>query len=172
MIAALGEALSLAIKCRMRFSKDDIGPLNKLRKHTCVGVFRAFDQHYYSAACSTGGTYPALWEKANGIKPWIAPHVLAARQYQHERMEDSRVAPWMAVLIEREEDSQDLAAMGGMQVWWCTSLDNDHITLCRYQYDKSGSAIIHDRQKPAKRWKLSRQEWKDLFAKPEQTAAA
>lgn len=170
-IAALGDAMHLAIKCRMRFAKEDIEPLNELRQHTCVGVFRPFDEEFYRGACIAGGTYPALWEKVSGVKSWIAPEVLVKNTA--ERLKDNRVCPGLGVLIGTAEDDCghpllvmtkfDLAAMDGKQLWWCTSIDNDHIILCRYARHATGSLLSTSGMKPARRLKLTREQWAELF---------
>lgn len=171
-IAALGDALTLAIKCRMVFSRDDIKPLERLQQHTCVGVFRAFDDCYYRQACEAGGTFAGVWEKVKGIKPWSAPEVLARRSA--DVMKDNRVAPGMGVLIGVAEDDHghplvagtklELAALQGRQVWWCTSIDADHIVLCRYHRHPDGSCLKTDGLKPTRRLKLNREQWKALLA--------
>lgn len=171
-IAALGDALALAIKCRMVFAKDDIKPLGRMQQHTCVGVFRPFDDRFYRLACEAGGTFAGLWEKAQGVKPWIAPQVLT--RGSADIAKGNRVAPCMGVLIGTTEEEHghpliactkfDLAAIQGQQVWWCTSLDNDHIMLCRYRRHPSGSCLMTDGMKPARRLKLNREQWKALLA--------
>jgi hypothetical protein len=174
-IAALGEALSLAIKCRMRFAKTDIEELHSLRQHTCVGVFRPFDERFYKEACVAGGTFPAVWEKASNTAPWIAPEVL--ERSAAETMADNRVAPGLAVLISNTDDAadkegDDLATVGQKQLWWCTSISNEQLVLCRYRKNpKPYSRDPHGQ--PAKIWKFTRDQWRDQFgAVPHSSEAA
>lgn len=160
-IAALGEALTLAVKCKMRFAKTDIEELHKLRQQTCVGVFRPFDERFYTAACVAGGTFAGLWEKANNIAPWIAPEVIDRNCT--DVLANNRVAPGLAVLrsAEDEEDGA-LAVVGQKQLWWCTSIADDQLVLCRYPKHPNGiSRHLHGQ--PAKVWKLSRDQWLEHF---------
>lgn len=173
-IAALGEALTLAIKCRMRFSKTDIDELNSLRQQTCVGVFRPFDEHFYTAACVAGGTFPALWEKATKIAPWIAPEV-QDRNFT-EVLVDNRVAPGLVVLINPSESvvggvGDELAVLGTKELWWCTSISDEQLVLCRYRKHPNGYSLAPHGQ-PAKIWKLTRDQWREQFSSASQGTVA
>ncbi|EKF7416797.1 TPA: hypothetical protein ACNVX4_006307 [Pseudomonas aeruginosa] len=166
-IAAMNEAMSFAVRCKMRFAKADMPELLRLRRQTCVGVFRPDSEPFYSAACAAGGTFAAAWEKHFRMKPWIAPEVLEARS--PDLLTNNRVGPGLAVLIEAKTD-QDLATFRGKQVWWCTSFDDTEMILCRYPCNPNETPLVA-RGKPARRMTLSRSQWSDLFTSAEETAA-
>ena len=173
-INALGEALLLAIKCRMRFAKTDIDELHTLRQQTCVGVFRPFDEHFYTAACIAGGIFPALWEKFNRIAPWVAPEV--QERNSTETMANNRVAPGLVVLFSpsgeaADREGDDLATYGVKQLWWCTSLSDEQLVLCRYRKNPKGYSREPHGQ-PAKVWKLTRDQWREHFGAAVNSAEA
>lgn len=165
-IASMGEALLLALRCKMKFAKDDMPDLMRLRRQTCVGVFRPTDEQYYRAACVAGGTFAGAWEKYKQTKPWIAPEVL--ERSNAEVMPANRVAVGLAVLISSEEDA-DLASFRGKQIWWCTSMQDDEVVLCRYHCAAHDTPLV-PRGKPARIKKLTRQEWAAQF--PQETRSA
>lgn len=167
MIAALNEALSFAIRCKMRFAKADMPKLVRLRRQTCVGVFRPDDERFYSEACAAGGTFAGAWEKHYGLKPWIAPEVLEARS--PDVMTNNRVAPGLAVLIDSNAE-MELGTFQGKQIWWCTSFDDSEMFLCRYHCDPNDTPLLA-RGKPARRLILSRSNWADLFGTTTTVAA-
>lgn len=166
-IAAMNEALSFAIRCKMRFVKTDLLELLRLRRQTCVGVFRPDSEHFYSGACAAGGTFAGAWEKHFGLKPWIAPEVLEARS--PDVLANNRVGPGLAVLIDSKVD-EDLATFRGKQIWWCTSFDDSEMILCRYHCDPHDTPLVA-RGKPARRMTLNRSQWEKLFDTPVSTAA-
>lgn len=147
--AAMGEIMRIAVRCRMAFGRDEGPALEMLNFHTCVGVFRALD--YYTEGVRHGGTYAAMWEKHVGTAPW---------KVQHRACDDKpgRIAPGLAFYVRGQDNDPDLAKTGHGQVWWCTSLDDDSITICRYAskraLDRSGS--------PARRKTLDRKAWAEF----------
>lgn len=176
-VAALSEAMSLAVRNRFVFALNDADELRRLGIETCVGVFRPLDEHYYRLACMFGGTYAKMWEKHHKQKPWVAhTAVLPVHRYydtQHKlgrTLPANRVTTWMGVLMPDSfspEDSETEAQFGtynGMQVWWCTSLSNTEITLCRYRLPQNaekhyGDAPFIREGKPGRIRKLSRDDW-------------
>jgi hypothetical protein len=153
--ATMGDLLLIAIRTGMVFDRDDAAELVKLNHHSSVGVFRALDEHYYSKACEEGGTYPAMWEKHHGIKPWKAARLAEGRR-------PGRVAPGIAVLLAKDKDApakDELASQYGFALWRCTSISDSKIILGRYKghhYNRRGA--------PAKRLTLTREAWDKLQA--------
>lgn len=175
--SAIHEAMVLAVRNRFQFKIDDAAELSRFYHSTCVGVFRPLDMSFYSLACKVGGTYARMWEKHNGMKPWVAQRTLG-RVTHHDywdEFENTRVAPGMAVLVPVavENDEPELARLRGDQVWWCTSISDEYILLCRYRsyyapkdphpnpYRTEGA--------PVRKRKITRAEW-DAFQG--QTAAS
>jgi hypothetical protein len=180
-IQAMGEAMSIAVRCRFKFNKDDGQALanGRFGIETSVGVFRPLDESYYAEACSHGGTYARMWESWTETKPWMAPRVLSRPTYRGgatEVLADNRVAPGLGILIASpptQDDEAGLARAGGDQVWWCTSLGKDEIVICRYRY-QDGMAYPFQRDgAPARRMKLTRAQWAAQTApKAAETVAA
>lgn len=169
-IFGMCDIMSKAIRLRFPFDKDDGAELKKLSIRTCVGVFRPLD--YYSQAVVAGGTYARMWEHYYDQKPWIASRAVIQRpsygsnERQLEVMENHRIAVGIPVLLEGHfsDDEEGLATYEGYQVWHCTSMSNDTVTLCRYaEVDKErryrGWQFQHPGGHPAKRRTLTRDEW-------------
>jgi hypothetical protein len=185
-IAAMSESMHIAVKSRFAFDKDDVPALQRLGIQTCVGVFRPMD--YYLLACAAGGTYARMWEAHRKQKPWIAskavfPNYVLERQAGRTTLENNRVTAFVAVLLPStfSPEEEDLASFERSQVWWCTSHDNDSITLCRYRVTELAKerGAYHEPfsrcGSPARIRKLSREEWatwNDLVdAAPQKLAA-
>lgn len=145
--ATMNELMSTAIRCQMAFKGGDMQALESLSFSRSVGVFYPYSEGFYSQACRVGGTYPALWEKRKGIRPWRANLLL-----KNDR--GGRVAPGIAVLLF-PDDGKGLATSAGLQVLWCTSLTDDHIVLCRYR----GPYVNFREGRPMGRIKLDREQW-------------
>ena len=169
-IRGMSEAMNVAIRCRFCFALTDAEALAKGRFgiKTCVGVFRPLD--YYAMACKFGGTYARMWEVHTGMQPWIAPLVLLTRDRDDslEPSPNNRVAVGLGVLIATpvDQDDEKLARTRDHAVWWCTSVSNDQIILCRYRYPPDRRWPGQRDGAPAKRWTLSRDEWKALMDPP------
>lgn len=158
--AALGDALLLAIRCKMKFDRADMAELWKLRRSTSVGVFRPTDTCYYTAACRAGGTFAGAWEKHHETKPWVAPIVL--EKGNADILANNRVAPGLGVLVESGEDPE-LATLSGRQVWWCTSMSAEGIVLCRYAPGLTTTAL-RPSGSPTRIKTLTRASWPTFFA--------
>lgn len=171
---AMSVAMSLAVKYRFEFKSGDVQALERLSIETCVGVFRPLDQHYYYLACEAGGTYPRVWEQANGIQAWRA--VKAVHTHWSEAtsfMDEARICPGVAVLLPPSfsKEEPELASYQGMQVWWVTDFSDESINLCRYKPYKS-FALRKPGGAPARRRQLSREDWdasQALMREPEKT---
>ena len=171
-IAALSEALQLAIRNRFPFTKHDAEALLRMTITTCVGIFRPLD--YYLGACVFGGTYAKMWEAHHNQKPWVALTAIAPDHLVrgYELLANNRVTTQMGVLLPPEfdvEDGYNTIPVEGKQVWWVTSQDNDHITVCRYrltdeEMSRIGRAVpfIHQGRKPFRIRKLTRDRWAEL----------
>lgn len=181
-IRAMDSAMELAIYNRMAFNVADGPALKKLNHLTCVGHFTPMARHWYRRACGVGGTYPAMWEKENGERAWKAPFAIF-REFDMTGaiykglpfennllvLQNNRVCAGMGVIVPMalEDDPEagldrfdnyELAPKGETvsgQVWWMTSADDAHATLCRY---KAGSAA------PVRRKKVTREEWTALVS--------
>lgn len=157
--AEFQQALAQAIRCRFDFHPDDAAALGRMNVHTSKRSFMALDEAFYAQACYYGSNYARMWEAHHKQAPWMAPEV--AHRDRRDFIAASRVAPNFGVLIDEDDTFHGLARLHGKQLWWCTSIDNDFITLCRYkprgndEYGRYGA--------PAKRRKISRDEWEDLF---------
>lgn len=172
-IAAMEEAMRLAVRNRFAFDKDDAEALNRFRITTCVGKFRPMA--YYGMACYHGGTYARMWETQHQQKPWVAAVAVFAGSWtnfaaREEVRQKQRVAESVAVLLPASFSRYEalLARTDeGHQVWWCTSMNADTITLCRYEWpahqegreDLVRYPFYHSGQKPARIRKLTREEW-------------
>lgn len=174
-IFALCDLMSTAVNCRFAFDKDDARALYELGIETCVGVFRPLD--YYTQACCAGGTYARMWEAHYQLKPWMASRAIITRRDPHGRTEreiisNNRVAPAIGVLlpVEFSAEEEGLASLNGEQVWWCTSMDNDTITLCRYRVSSEEArrweGAYQRTGQPAKRRVLTREQWAHWNPKP------
>jgi len=168
-INLLDGAMSLAVRGRFAFDRDDAAELQRFDIHTCVGVFRTLD--WYLLACQAGGTYPRMWEAHHKQRPWVAARAAFVDRTSYgprpEFKEDNRVAPGAALLMPPSfgNPCHALASHEGLQVWWCTSMTDETVTLCRYLvpatldqrlstyggFERSGS--------PARVRKLTREEW-------------
>lgn len=176
-IQALTDAMTIAVRSRFIFAVDDADELRRLSIKTCVGVFRPLDEFYYHLACMFGGTYAKLWEKHHKQKPWVA-HTAVLPLHRHHDMQHklgrtlpaNRITTHMGVLMPHSfapEDAEAEAQFGvyhEQQIWWCTSLNDKEITLCRYRLPVNpekhyGDAAFIREGKPARIRKLSREEW-------------
>jgi len=174
-IAAMSEAMRLAVHNRFAFAKQDADELRRLGIRTCVGVFRPLD--YYLGACVHGGTYARMWEAHHNQKPWIALTAIAPDHIRrdYELLPNNRVTTQMGVLLPQSFDDHDEGTLPveGKQVWWVTSQDNDHITVCRYRVTDIDVAHVgrralpfQHRGKPFRIRKLTREQWAELNAEP------
>lgn len=166
-VAAMSEAMSLAVRNRFAFDRADADALNRLRFEG-ASVFRPLD--YYLLACRAGGTYARMLEAHLSVKPWMAdravfpPYIGGVDDRQPVILEDNRVAVRAGALLPGTDDP-DLATFEGFQVWWCTSKVDGTITLCRYKDTGEGRkyhgrlAPLHPQGRPARVRKLSRAEW-------------
>lgn len=173
-VDCMSRAMKIAIECRFQFDKQDAEVLKTLEIDTSAGVFRPLHQNFYTMACTSGGTYPRLWEAAHAIKPWIAEEVLAPRLHgRPEVFRDNRVAPGLGILIPVpiDQDELTLARLDGKQVWLCTSMTNDDIVLCRYRLSEDRGSPYESSGNPVKKWKVGREEWAALRAKTAVSAA-
>lgn len=178
-IAAMEEAMRLAVRNRFAFDKDDAEALNRFRISRCVGKFRPLN--YYGMACFHGGTYARMWETHHKQKPWVAAvavfagYLWTSSDRRAEVRPKNRVAAGVAVLMPASFAPYEalLARTDeGHQVWWCTSMDADTITLCRYEWpnhregreDLVRYPYYHSGLKPARIRKLSREEWEQWNA--------
>jgi hypothetical protein len=183
-IAAIGEAMLFAIRNRFAFDRTEAAALNRLNQRTCVGVFRALD--FYTEACAAGGTYPRMWETHTGQKPWVALKAFAPRYRLNDHcttiLENNRVAEGLGVLLPPSfEECDDALMHKGDQVWWVTSMDDDFITLCRYQAGDEADIDFNPRAwerefrragSPLRRRKLTRIQWKELNTAPSELKQA
>lgn len=170
----------LALKSRMRFDLEDGAQLSggDFRLRSCVGVFNPLDPCWYALACKVGGTFARMWEKREGTKPWMAPEVLVPDQ--RETLANNRVAPGLGITLPFGDDTPDTNLQQWVrgQVWWCTSITDDALILCRYEsaYAVQGRAHMMPERpngKPARRRKLTRAQWAELVATLEaETAGA
>ncbi|MFC6282196.1 MULTISPECIES: hypothetical protein [Polaromonas] len=169
--AFMSSIMELAITNRMVFDKDDGDALVRLSARCQYGVFNPIAESWYILACRAGGTYCRMYEKAVGLTPWVAPLVLVD-QHRGLTPTKGRVAPQMGVVLPKAEndDTHAETTRDGDQVWWCTSLTDDQIILCRYRQDPDQSNSYRSGP-PINRWKLSRGEWKDLHAAEQKEAA-
>jgi hypothetical protein len=176
-IAAMSEAMRLAVRNRFAFAKQDVDALRRLGIETCVGVFRPLD--YYQEACSAGGTYAKMWEAHHGQKPWLALKAIVPRYLQRdygrtEIQENNRVAIGLGVLMPQSFDEPDKFTLPfqGLQVWWVTSMTDETITVCRYRVtpkeleDRHYETPFLRTGHPFRIRKLSRDQWKELNAAP------
>lgn len=173
--AAMHDALDIAIRCRFKFDKDDGQLVKQLSLRSCVGVFNVISEHAYSKACSFGGTFARMYEQATGLKPWMAKIALTiSSRYNngHEAVMDNRVAPGMGVLLAGEDTDPDMPRMNGLQVWWCTSVTDNAIVLCRYRLIEGHRYATFHQGNPVKKMKLTRQQWESIQAAAETPLAA
>lgn len=169
-IGLLTELLATAIKNKFIFHLEDAQALNRLAIRTNVGIFRPMDEYFYRIACRHGGTYPKLWEKAHNTKPWMAPKVAiyGYPAYQPQILENNRVVPGMAVLVQsREESLPESSIYQGLQVWWCTSISATQINMALYPTHPSNP--FKSEGKLLKLKKLSREEWAKWVAHESET---
>lgn len=177
-------AMTLAVRSRFKFDRNDGQALKDLAIRTSVGVFRATD--YYSLACRVGGTYARMWESHMKQRPWLGRHVILTEHGDtFEVLEENRVAPGLGVLLsasafKEEEGDSALCAYQGQQVWWCTSQDDDRIVLCRFAVPPEnahgfrgprGQVQLQRYGHPARIRKLDRQQWQALFPQDIKQAA-
>lgn len=178
-IAAMDAAMCVAIDSGMVFRSGDMERLQKLRISTCVGNFDPIYEGYYRRGCIMGGTYPRMYESEREFRPWIAdlvwlrpPFGRAPARYGsfQSEFQSMRVAPGFALAVRDhaldadEAQLQRISIPGGagetFQLWWCTSLGQDEIKLCRYPRRQDGrNPLEGDNGKPVRRWTLGRQEW-------------
>lgn len=166
-IAVMSEALALAIRNCFGFGVNDGEELHTYRIITCVGKFRPHAPHFYRLACIHGGTFAKMWEKYNKQKPWYAAYAIVPDNRRHIQLEDriaraNRVATGFGVLLpesfcpENQENASSYEQYRGFQVWWCTSVSDTEITICRYLASNSE----RNTGRPARVRSISREEWK------------
>lgn len=158
--ALMNDLMATAIKNKFIFHAEDAKELNRLAIRTSVGVFYPMDEHFYRIACAVGGTYPKLWEKTHKTKPWLAPKVAmyGYPSYRPELLENNRVVPGMAVLVQVPEASLPLTSIyNGLQVWWCTSISDTKINMALYPTHPSDP--FKSEGKLLKLKKLNREDW-------------
>lgn len=168
-IAAMDAAMTLAVRNRFAFDKEDAKQLENMGIRRCVGVFRALD--FYLLACRFGGTYARMWEAHHDTKPWMADRAVfpayigGVDDRQPVITENNRITVRAGALLPGLDDP-DLATFEGSQVWWCTSMTDDTITLCRYKVADDSLkhygivyAPLHHQGKPTRVRKLTRTEW-------------
>lgn len=165
-IDGISESFAIALRCRFRFHKDDKEALKSLEIRTCVGVFRPFDENFYSLACVSGSSFVKTWEVATGIDPWVANKAfgISNRTPGANILAGCRVAPGMGVLIlcNPSDDMENLARTADAQVWWCTSFTNEKITLARYEFPEDSRYPFRRQGSPAKIMSMNRQQWSEL----------
>lgn len=185
-IAAMDAALSLALRNRFAFAKQDVEALLRMGIETSVGVFRPMADYFYLRACIYGGTYAKMWEAHQDQKPWVALTAITPdyvdRGYNpgHELLANNRVTTQMGVLLPASFDDHDARTVpvDGKQVWWVTSQDNEHITVCRYRLTDAQLATVgrarpfHHSGKPFRIRKLNRDQWAELNKAPAEVKLA
>ncbi len=173
-IALMDAALKLAIDGKFVFDSKDGTALKKLGHWTTVGIFNPLHLMWYRQACVTGGTYAKMWERAENTRPWIANEAFrtASRDGEVQRLGHNRVCDGLGVLLlvpEAEDPDRELMRVGEYQAWFCTSMTDEFITLCRYPVE-----VAYPRR-PSRVRKVSRDEWATLNPKdvstPKQLAA-
>lgn len=175
-IAVMDQAMEIAVRNRFAFDTDDGVLLRAMGIRACVGIFNPLSDDYYRVACEVGGTYPRMWERWNGIRPWVGRAVWFDDIWHNTfRVEPkSRIAESCCVLMPADffsKEDQGLAACAdGSQIWWCTAFSNDQINLCRYRpADDDGkrrlTEFVRPRGSPERRQKLSREEWEAVQAR-------
>lgn len=175
-IHAMHQSMSVALASRFQFDKADIETLQRMKYRTCVGNFDWDSENYYRASLYYGGTYARVWEAAHNFKPWIAGRVifgwLPNERIRGEVREKSRIYEGLGVLMpaDFEAAGEGLCSFEGQGVWWCSSVDNDRITLCRYRLpektDRHPRLSAYERNgHPARIVKLYREQWEDWQAK-------
>ncbi|GBG14547.1 orotidine 5'-phosphate decarboxylase [Novimethylophilus kurashikiensis] len=177
-IFGMCDIMEKAIRLRFPFDKNDGAELRRLGIQTSVGVFRPLD--YYSKAVVAGGTYARMWETYYSQKPWKASRAVIQRpSYGHhgrdlEVMNNHRIAVGLQLLLPASKDDEDtgLVMYQGFQVWHCTSMSNDTITICRYRSSDYMTSLrsrdwefSRPSRHPAKRMTLTREEWAKLNPK-------
>lgn len=173
-IAAMSDAMRLAIRNRFVFDKEDAAQLVRMGIETCVGVFRPLD--FYLQACLHGGTYPKMWEAHHKQRPWMARNVVVPYWlmggHRTTVRERGRVTERLGVLLPQTFAPHDPHTMDvdGMQVWWVTSMTDEAVNLCQYRQQITDFPK-RDNEAPFKRpghpfriRKLTRTQWKELFA--------
>lgn len=174
-IFGMCELMEKAVRLRFPFDKNDGAELKRLGIRTCVGVFRPLE--YYTLAVLSGGTYARMWETYHSQKPWVASRAVIGRpsygtnNRNLEVLENHRIAEGIPLLLPASVDDADgtLAMYEGYQVWHCTSMNQDTVTLCRYRPSKGpryfGWQFRHPGGHPAKRMTLNREQWLALNPK-------
>jgi len=170
-LAALDAAMRLAIRNRFEFCVEDLAAMQRLSIETSAGDFSTLDPAYYLFACECGGgPYARLWEYLHGHTPWSAARAVYVADTRFgvrgTFKEDGPVAPGAAVLMPTafSETDFELASCEDYQVWWCTALTDEHITLARYALPKWAlkrrrSQGLERGDAPARVRTLSREEW-------------
>jgi hypothetical protein len=167
-VSCMDQCLKVAIDGRFQFDKQDAEKLKRLGITTSAGVFRPLSESFYTQACLAGGTYARMWEVEHGVKPWVADEVFDARRRGHpDVLKNNRVAPGLCVLIPGaiDQDELTLPRMEGKQVWWCTSMKDNEMVLCRYRLSENGGSPLECAGTPVRKWKVSREEWSALRAR-------
>lgn len=174
-IAAMCEAMQLAVRNRFAFAKQDAKALQRLGIETSVGVFRPLD--YYMLACVNGGTYARMWEAHHSQRPWMARKAITPDYLRNafSLLDNNRVAPRMGVLLPESFDAHDPATMlvDGLQVWWVTGMSDEFIRVCRYRLTPAemenrnrSTPFQHQNRSPFRIRTLMRDEWDELNAAP------
>jgi hypothetical protein len=175
-VSAFDGAMLLAIRNRFAFSKHDVEHLLRLTIRTCVGVFRPLDPGFYLQACVHGGTYAKMWEAHHKQKPWIALAAIVPEHISHgfELLENNRVTMRMGVLLPESFDEHDerTIPVEGKQVWWVTTQNDEHITVCRYRLTDAELAHVGRARpfrhsgRPYRIRQLTRAQWAELNQAP------
>ncbi len=189
-VHAMHRLMEIVVQSRMVFSVQDGKALRRLAYRTCVGHFDPLAENWYARACVAGGTYPAMWEKHHGMRPWKATMAIhktpGVKPYGYVQTKEddfalhaftllpgNRVFPGMAVLFQTSmEDDPD---------YELTRLDNYPLGNARdpdtplvsgevwWVSSFSNGHITLCRYRsgkntPARRKKLTRDEWQALNA--------
>lgn len=156
--ATMNDLLMTAIKTKMAFMPDDAPSLRSFAITSSVGVFRPLDESFYRQACLSGGNYALMWEKSRGVKPMKAAR---AGTSNSDIQADIRVAADIAVLLVGDDNDPLMPRHDGFQVWWVTSINLEAgiINLGRYKLYADQRYPFNRFDSPAKRKKLSREQW-------------
>ena len=168
-------AMQMALEGRMKFWMNDAEDLNCTQVYSNAGRFHPLNRQFYATAISYGNlSYAKLSEANSGIAPWTAARTYGPRgSYGREQfLGQGRVAETMAVLLpakasEAKEGTRlyhDRATEKHFAVWWVTSMTDQEIIICRYSRTDDCTHPFERTGSPTKRWKMGRDEWRELQA--------